>query len=444
MVHVGVLSFMVWAFAVARGRRPAHLRTLAAITLAALLVAAWALQYLVMEVPLGARFGPNRVDPGTIQVAEVARRDFENFSLVRNAPTHESRSELAAMYERIRINNPDAYRVHPIGKTIDHYSARYGVGAEVLFFLNYIDSWYGEATSGPLPFANSMTSETVRDLVQVHLPAWWVEGQPRLDFIASDLAQRIAGDELGFKLRYAVHKATLDVSSAPYAINTFSDIFLVLREYPEEFPELAESAVAPLDVALRDSFLALRETALVSPYEYPYQIPPLARSDYDAKRENLKRFSRAAFYKALLDFDFATRVQALLTRYHATYFEERLGAARWQSLPKWQQEAMLVMIRDLYVPNVGRVGYNVYALPELNATPLEFVAASAQHELPSETQVTSLWRPASYDDLWSGAGSRLRNFSDLLRVTRGAGLPGLSGVSTVAESAAVVERAAER
>jgi len=102
------------------------------------------------------------------------------------------------------------------------------------------------------------------------------------------------------------------------------------------------------------------------------------------------------------------------------------------------------MIRDLYVPNVGRVGYNVYALPELNATPLEFVAASALQELPSETQVTSLWRPSSYGDLWAGAGSRLHKFSDLLRVTRGAELPGLSGVSTVEESAAVVERSAER
>ena len=47
---------------------------------------------------------------------------------------------------------------------------------------------------------------------------------------------------MSFKLRYAVQKATYDIAIAPFMNSVMSDLFLILREYPEEFPELFSTA----------------------------------------------------------------------------------------------------------------------------------------------------------------------------------------------------------
>ena len=350
------------------------------------------------------------------------------------------------MYERIRINNPDTYEHAPIGKTIDRYAEQYGIDPSILFFLAYIDSWYGEAASGPVPFASAMTPETIRDLVQAHLPAWFVESRARSWLITSPLLQNVVGESLGLTLRYAVHKTTLDISTAPYAINTFSDTFLVLKEFPEEFPDvLLEETSDPVTLALRNSFRQLKNSALLRDYEAPYKHRPYDEHFYSANRRALKQFTRAAFYKTLLDFDFATRIQVLLSSYQRDYFIKTIGQTAWQALPPWQQASMLVMIRDLYMPNIGRPAYNAYALPELNATPLEFVAQDARQNADrlGALQVR-IWRPREYERLWAGAGYRLRVFSDVWMLAHGHEIPGLAREPTVDDARLIVRSHKQR
>jgi hypothetical protein len=246
-----------------------------------------------------------------------APEDFASFSLVRNAADPEARKHLAVMYERIRINNPDAYARNPIGATIDKYAHRYAIEPSLLFFLNYIDSFYGEAGAGPVPFLDGMTGETIRDTVQIHLPAWLVESSLRRWLASSSFLPNIFGKMPGFKLRYAFQKVTLDVSMQPYALNTFSDVFLVLKEYPDEFPKVFTGR-DPLAVALRESFLSVRDSALLRPYEQPYVHSPYTSEYYARYRKDLKRFTRAAFYSSVTNFDFATRCRLFCRSTRAT------------------------------------------------------------------------------------------------------------------------------
>src|SRR5262249_7707565 len=116
--------------------------------------------------------------------------DFENFSLARQT-SDASKDELRLMYERTFVNFPEIYKTHPIGATIDKYASRYEVDPALLFFLIYIDSYYGESVSGPIPFLRSMTPETVRDLVQIHLPGWFIEAPPRKYLVSSDIFDRL-------------------------------------------------------------------------------------------------------------------------------------------------------------------------------------------------------------------------------------------------------------
>jgi len=144
----------------------------------------------------------------------------------------------------------------------------------------------------------------------------------------------------------------------------------------------------------------------------------------------MRRFSRAAYYLCALDFDFATRVQSLLSKFERNYYVERLGAERWSSLPAWQQVAMLAMVRDLYRPNVGHLGYNVYALPELNCAPLEFVASSAAAATNLGKNQETLWRPDNYDVLWAGAGYQLSVLNEVWTVVYGHSMHGVGKTST--------------
>jgi hypothetical protein len=439
-VNVGLLALAVRGIYALRKRPPPFPRTLSAVLVLGALLALRAYDCVFMGHPITQRLVLLVRSDKPLVLDREAQRDFSSFSIVRGTTNTKSIERLRVMYERTRINNPAIYALHPIGSTIDKYAARYGIDPAVLFFLNYIDSWYGESGPGPVPFLRAMSPETVRDFVQTHLPAWFVESGLRRALIATPLFDHLFGQELGFKLRYAFHKATLDVSISPYALNTYSDIFLVLREYPEAFPEIfANPNGDPLNAAVFDSFRKLRASALVSPYERPYSRAAYGESYYGTNRENLKRFTRAVFYLTLLNFDFATRVQALLSKYEHDYYIARLGADNWGQIPAWQQAAMLVMIRDLYSGNVGHTGYNVYALPELNCTPIEWVssAAIAEGGLPHH-DTDKLWRPRHYEYLWAGAGYRLRVFSDVWSLAHGRAFPGIIAEDTVDDARRIV------
>lgn len=434
-LNVGLLALLSRLLHGLLGRPHPARRTSNVILAVTGLVALWVLQYMFLETPVTVRLALLTRGEAVAGQPNPADQDFSGFSLARRAAAASDRQRLQVMYSRVRVNNPDAYARHPIGATIDRYAERYGVDPSLLFFLTYIDSFYGEAVSGPVPFLRAMTSETIRDTVQVHLPAWFVESSPRRALVTGTTVNRLFGEALGFKLRYAVHKSTLDVSLQPYALNTYSDIFLVMQAYPGEFQDLLGAQPAdPAAAALRESFLRLRDSALLRPYEQPYTPKPHVADWYDAHRADLERFSRAAFYVTLRNFDFATRVQALLSTYQRDYYRTRIGPQRWDALPDWQQVAMLAMIRDLYVPNVGHLAYNVYALPELNCTPLEYVANEAANSTAVNAAMDQLWRPTDYSKLWGGATYRLRVMNEIWELTHGKPIPGL-GVEYTTEVA---------
>ena len=100
----------------------------------------------------------------------------------------------------------------------------------MLFYLLYLNNFYGEAVSGPLPFAAEMTGKTFRDFVQAHLSWWFVESTFRVQAIESNFFVLIFGERLGTKLKYAVQKATYDISVDPYDTNTLSDIYVILTD----------------------------------------------------------------------------------------------------------------------------------------------------------------------------------------------------------------------
>jgi hypothetical protein len=173
----------------------------------------------------------------------------------------------------------------------------------------------------------------------------------------------------------------------------------------------------------------------VSPWERPYERAPYEASYYSSNRDALKRFARAAFYLTILNFDFATRVQALLSKYQRDYYKTELTAEYWNAIPEWEQVAMLAMVRDLYAPNAGHVAYNLYALPELNCTPIAFVAAEALKDRAAlGADQTTLWRPRDYAFLWAGAGYRLRVLNEVWALVKDAPMPGL-GIDTSTEQA---------
>jgi hypothetical protein len=190
---------------------------------------------------------------------------------------------------------------------------------------------------------------------------------------------------------------------------------------------------------LRDSFLKLSPTALQKPYEYPYAVPQRDATYYDANRRELKTFARAAYYATVLDFDLATRLAASLIDYQRSVYIAALGQETWDRLSPEQSAAMLGMTRDVYVPNVGRPAYNLYALPEMNCTPVEFVAREAVADRAALLAPDSgLWRPQEYELLWGGAGTKLRVFSEVWAAATGHTFVGLEPESTVESSRTTV------
>jgi hypothetical protein len=399
----------------------------------------WIGDWLFIEAPITfiTKINPIHSMPKIDQIK--FRDDFYNFSLTRYSHTNISRNQLQNMYERIIINNPDTYSKHPLGITIDKYAKKYSIEPISLFFFAYVNSFWGEATSGPMPFTHAMTSESFRDLAQAHLPSWFIESEVRQWLISSNFFDQVAGKDLGFKLKYALHKATLDISTQPYDLNLFSDVLLVLKEYPDEFPELTEKKPSPLIAEFQNSYYRIMNSALIPPYENPYRLPTLGKEYYKHHRKELKNFARSAFYLTITDFDFATRLMALNIKYQIDYYVKTLGAERWNTLQKHEQISLLGMTRDLYINNVGHLSYNLYSLPELNCTPVEFVASSFLQEVPifDPTQ-NKTWRPKKYQTLWGGAATKLRILSELWITATGHSLPGIEPEDTLTATRRVV------
>jgi hypothetical protein len=345
------------------------------------------------------------------------------------------------MLDRIIESNPGLYRRNDVVPTIVRFANQYDVDPLLLFFLNYIDSWYVKATPGKIPFFAAMTPQIVRTFVQVHLPSWVVESPVRIYLATSNFYESILGKTtLAWQLREFAHKFTLDASISPYALNTFSDVLLVMKEFPNEFPELrGDRPCDQLCNALREAFFAISATTLRTPYEEPYLHAPYGPDYYDAQRENLKKFSRAVFYKLMFDFEFGTRVQALFAKYNEKLLREAVGDDVWNALDRRQRLAMLAMPRDMFTPNVGRLGENLYTLCEINCTTIWFVAEGARQDLDGLKRATSIWRPEGYDKLYAGATFRLRVLSEVWQAFYGTPLPGLGPTDTVSESLRIIQ-----
>lgn len=442
LVFVALAVVWSWSFSASLGR-DYHWRTPALVLVAMGAVAAvWLIDWMFLERPVSLRFvGPEKTSGEVVLPAHVTQ-DFEGFSIVRAITSPQGRQVAKAMYARIWLTNKEIHVANPIGSTIDKYAARYDVEPVVLFHIAYLHSFWGEATSGPVPFLRAMTSEGIRDVVQIHLPGWFVESGLRRKLISGDLLQRLAGPNVGFKLRYALHKATLDVSAQPYELNLLSDVLLVLREYPDEFRDvLGYSGADPVRSALRRSYEAIGAATLQKPYEFPYRITPFDASYYSANRKDVKKFVRAAYYASVADFDLATRMAALLVVYQRDYYRKALGEEVWAGLPDYQRAAMLGMTRDILTTGVGHLAYNVYALPEMNCTPVEFVARSAVED-PGFAEVAKevVWRPTDFALLWGGTTTKLEVMSEVWQTFKGQAMPGIPARSSAAASLTEVLR----
>ncbi len=436
VVNVALLMGSLGLFFRRAGARSQWLhRTALAALVAILVLVIFMADWMFRAQPYSAGLADKR----PIRTAE-AIADFGAFSLVRNAPP-EHRQSLQTVYDRILLNSPEVYARHPLGATIDRYAGRYGVDPLLLFYLAFMNSFYGEAESGPIPLFRAMTPETIRDIVQIHLPGWFIESSLRQRFISAAVPGVSGDSNVAFKLHYAFHKATVDVSSQPYDLNTFTDVMLAMQEYPDEFADLllVENG-SSVDLTLRTTFAALRGTALQKPYESPAGIAPLDAAYYDTHRDSLKRFARASYYKTALDFDFATRVMALVIRYQRDYYQQKLGEA-WVKLPAWQQGAMTAMTRDLFTPGVGKPGYNLYAIPEINCAPVEYVASQARMspDIMAGT-LSSIWRPANPEYLWAGAAYRLRVFHELWYTAHGLEIPGINREEAIVQARQLLMR----
>lgn len=440
VMNAGAVVLLARALRALRGLQASSAWPGTGLLVVCAVLALWALEWMFIEAPPTHRLQLRLSEPRALEMPPAASGDLASFSLSAPVVDPAARERLAVMYERIRLVNPETNRAHPIGRTIDRYANRYEVDPTILFYVAYVHSFWGEAASGRVPFLGAMTSETIRDIVQIHLPSWFIEARLRRYLIDGDLLERMAGDSLGFKLRYALHKATLDVSAQPYELNMFSDVLLVLSEYPQEFQDVLGPAVDdPVRIALRDAYRRIGGHALEAPYEEPYATPPKDRDYYDRHRRDLKRFARAAYYATALDFDLATRIAALLVDYQKRQYVAALDQDAWAALPDFQQAAMLVMTRDVYVPNVGRLAYNLYALPEMNCTPVAFVADQAKDDPALSTATTGkVWRPREYTLLWGGAATKLRVLSEVWGVTHGAPLPGLEPENSIPQARRVV------
>lgn len=407
-------------------------RSALVLTVAWLLVAIWVAQWLLLSTSLHG-LTQGSADSARLR-ATLGRAEPVAAALTANR-TPEQLYALQVMAARVRVNRPHVFAEHPFWSTLQRYSEKYQVDPRLLLYWAYSNSFWGEAEPGRVPFLRAMTPETFRDFVQVHLPSWFIEAGWRRWLIESGFLRRAFGDGLGTKLTYALQKATYDVSMEPYETELYSDLFVVVRKYESEFPELSQTQTGdPLRAAFRSSYLRIRADAVVDPCENASGPPRRTAEYYAASRNDLIAFARAAFYLFELDFDFATRVQALVARHLEESFRQSLGDATWTQVAAEQRATLLGMLTDIYMPNIGHLGYNLYTAVELQCTPLWFVQAEASRDVDALLHSTKLWRPANYEVLWSGAGNRLRLLSEVWSVAAGAPLAGFNPTETLADA----------
>ncbi len=411
-----------------------------------LIAGLWFADWVFMDPPFSVRLsewwkGPEaelNAERRTIAAAVAKARTEGSIAALVSPGQHADEERLAIILARVEVNRPAVFARTPIGAVIRKYADQYGVSPVLLLDWTYIDSFYGEAPAGPMPmFAGGLNPETFRDLVQAHLPPWLIESRVRVALIEGPWFEYLFPEPFANKLRYAVQKATYDIAISPYMNSVFSDTFLILEEYKAEFPEIFERSA---DDPLAQSFLALENDALLKPYDAPYQHAARDSEYYDRHRNDLMTFARAAVYRLTADFEFATKVQALVARYYADQYARRIGAARWAELSERQQTSLLVMLRDVYTPNIGKLSYNLYMVPELNCTPIDFMAGEVNSDFDAVRRADRTWRPRHSERLWGSTGLMLRVLSEVWDVTSGTPLPGVVSPDTVADSLRVVTR----
>lgn len=381
--------------------------------------------------------GPADEEPIVADAIRRFRADGSLGALKAVLPNVDERS-LAIVLARITVTRPSVFKNVSVGKVITETARKYGVSPVLLLDWSYLASIYGKSPSGPVPFCAEMNVQLFRHLVQVHLPSWLIESHFRVAMADGPWLTRVAGERLGTKLRYGAQKASYDIAISPYMNSVMSDTLLVLQEYPQEFPELFGPGAARDPLA--ESFLALRGQALLKPYDKPYLHKPRDAAYYDQHRNELISFARAAVYRLDGDFSFATKTQALVARYYMDQYAERMGSARWSALSERQQTALLAMLRDVYTPNIGHLSYNLYMSPELNATPIGFLAPEAAENYDSVARTDKTWVPNHPERLWGATALMLHVLSEVWGIATGTPLAGVHPAATIDDSLKVLVR----
>jgi len=394
----------------------------------------WIVEWLFMPVPLTLQIKKVLSDKKVLNTKINKTVKLENFSLIKCLKTQKQREEFSILYRRIILNRPSLFKKYNIGKIIDKYAKIYQIQPVILFYWLYLTSFYGEATSGKIPFFRAMTGETFRDFVQVHLPWWFIENPIRKWFITSDFWNILLGN-FGQKLRYAFQKATYDVSLEPYDTNIFSDVFLVLKEYKQEFPEIFNSTNSnKLDMVLKETFLKLENNCLIKPYEFPYKMVTFDWHYYQKNRRALISFAKAVFYKMLFNFDFATKIQALVVKYYIERYKHYLGQDFWNQISLPQKIVLLAILRDVYIPNIGKLSYNLYALPEFNCTPIIYVTKEALKDKQCLLNRNKIWLPKNLWKLWGAGCLKLTVLAETWEIIYQESLPGIKPANTIKDS----------
>ena len=398
---------------------------------------------LLTQAPLTARLQGNPSDADRAEVLNAAgKRALPTGVSPAVAADPARRAQFGVMLDRIALNRPKDYSAGSIVQLAEKYGAKYHVNPVLTYYWLYLCSFYGEAPAGRVPFTRAMTSETIRDFVQAHLPTFMVEGDWRRKLIEGQTldGKKFLGHD-GHDWKYAVQKATYDVSVEPFDTNVYTDVFLVLREFHGEFPELFAPAgeAAAIDRELGNAFTELEPVFMTRPYSGYYEQHAWTAEQYDRYRRPLKTFARAAFYKMTLDLDFATRVQTLVARYYMDQYRAQLGDA-WDRLGEAKQVSLVAMLRDVYMPNIGKLSGNDYNLPEFNLAPFFFLAGEAKRDEAALVSSPDIWRPRDVTKLWSAADAKLRVLSEVWRTYYGAALPGVIPTETLKSAEDVVVR----
>jgi hypothetical protein len=405
------------------------------------LLCLWLAQWVFFEYPPTAKMVDLTISESRREAAtQSALARFQqdgSLAALRSAAESGPMDERAVsiMLARIVVNRPSVFANVSIGQVLAETARQYDVHPYLLLHWSYIDSFYGEAPGGPMPFFSEINGEMFRDLVQAHLPTWFVESKLRQTLIEGPYLGSIFGDSIALKLRYALQKATYDIAISPFMNSVFSDLYLVLTEYTAEFPELFVD-----DDPLGDAFTRLMGHGLEAPYHAPLTIEPKGPAFYDQYREALVDFGRAAVYRLSSDFAFATKAQALVARYYSDRFEEGLGGSVWRDLSHRQQTVLLAILRDVYVPNIGKTSYNLYLVPEFNTTPINFLIDQARADMDALSSGSTIWLPKEREKLWGATGLMLRVSSEVWLRTTGVGLSGVNPTDTLDDSLDVIAR----